>query len=121
MHPTESSSVQEPIIRYAEDIGWTRVSREASDEQRNGGLRYEELLRSKLYEFNPWLPVEYMVPNFSADISGNRGFLAFLRGRTTAFDPNENREKNVMVIDFSKPERNVFEVTDEFAFHNGQF
>lgn len=121
MHPTESSSVQEPIIRYAECIGWARVPRETSDERRNGGLRYEELLRSKLYEFNPWLPAEYAIPNFSADISGNRDFLAFLRGRTTAFDPKEKREKNVIVIDFSNPEKNVFEVTDEFSFHNGQF
>lgn len=121
MHPTESSSIQEPIIRYAESIGWTRVPRETSDERRNGGIRYEEFLRAKLYEFNPWLPSEYAVPNFSADISGNRDFLAFLRGRTTAYDPKENREKNVIVIDFSNPKGNVYEVTDEFAFHNGQF
>jgi len=127
MKPTESKSVQERIIKYATEAGWRYVSRSESDERRGGGeeykteLFYRDLLNAKLREFNPWLPQKYTFPTPSPKIEGNRQVLLALRGQSTAYDEKEKRERNVILIDFAHPERNVFEVTDEFSFSNSRF
>jgi len=127
MKPTESKSVQNRIIGYAEGVGWKYVPREESDKRRGDELSYKELLFynrlliDKLYEFNPWLPSNYIIPSFSPNIDGSRQALAFLRGETTAYDEQEKRERNVIVINFNQPDKNTFEVTDEYSFSNGRF
>jgi type I restriction enzyme R subunit len=127
MKPTESKSVQERIIKYVTEAGWRYVSRSESDERRGGGeeykteLFYRDLLNAKLREFNPWLPQKYTFPTPSPKIEGNRQVLLALRGQSTAYDEKEKRERNVILIDFAHPERNVFEVTDEFSFSNSRF
>ena len=125
MKPTELSSVQKPIIEYATQLGWQYLRREASDARRGDELAYKSLpyyrsiLMAKLREFNPWLPINYCLPNVMPNIKGNDQMLRALRGQSTAYDENEKRERNVVVIDFANPERNVFEVTDEFSFSKG--
>jgi type I restriction enzyme R subunit len=47
--------------------------------------------------------------------------LEFLRNRGKFFDPNENRERDLILIDYEDPSRNVYEVTEEWAFHNGHY
>lgn len=129
MKPTESKSVQKPIIKYVsqEQIGWTYIPREESDNRRGSEMFYKnlpyyhKLLLDKLYEFNPWLPTGYVLPDFRSRIDGNKEALLFLRGQTTAYDEREKRERNVKVIDFANPKKNVFEVTDEFSFSNGRY
>lgn len=82
---------------------------------------YTKILAAKLREFNPWLPEKYVLPTPMPKIEGNRQILLALRGETTAYDEAEKRERNVQVIDFTYPERNVFEVTSEFSFSNGRY
>ena len=55
------------------------------------------------------------------DIYGNREFVEHLRNRGKFFDHEENRERDLILIDYDQPENNVFEVTEEFAFHNGHY
>jgi type I restriction enzyme R subunit len=54
---TEQSTVQNPLIRYAEDVGWVRVS--ASEalllRKGDGGLLFNRVLEDKLIELNPGL------------------------------------------------------------------
>lgn len=127
MKPTESKSVQQRIIKYATEIGWRFVSRSESDERRGGGeeykteLFYRDVLNAKLREFNPWLPKEFTLPTPLPKIDGNRQILLALRGQSTAYDEKEKRERNVAFIDFAHPDRNVYEVTDEFTFSNSRF
>ena len=47
-------------------------------------------------------------------IEGNRDALTWLRGEQSVFVPEENRERNVRLIDFAHPENNIFQVTDEW-------
>ena len=82
---------------------------------------YHELLNAKLREFNLWLSDSYTLPLPAPKIEGNRQILLALRGQTTAYDERELRERNVKVIDFENPDRNVFEVTSEFSFSNGRY
>lgn len=127
MKPTESKSVQERIIKYVVKIGLRYVSRSESDARRGdefgykGQVYYSNVLNAKLREFNPWLPKNYSLQIPAPKIEGNRQVLLALRGQSTAYDEKEKRERNVTVIDFVHPERNIFEVTDEFAFSNSRF
>ncbi|MFA5067511.1 MAG: HsdR family type I site-specific deoxyribonuclease [Candidatus Izemoplasmatales bacterium] len=136
MKPTESKSVQDRIIKYATEIGWRYVGRDESDARRSAGDEtiandgddaykkqpyYLDVLMPKLREFNPWLPKNFSLPVMLPKIEGNRQMLLTLRGQSTAYDENERRERNVTVIDFENPERNLFEVTDEFSFSNGRY
>ena len=49
-----------------------------------------------------------------ASIEGNRDALGWLRGEHSVFVPGENRERNVRLIDYAEPDRNVFQVTTEW-------
>lgn len=119
--PTEAQSVQARILKYASQVGWKVVPRNEADVRRGDGLYFADLAISKLRGFNSWLPAQYTLPIYSADISGNRDFLAFLRGQKTAYDERENRERNITVINFADPSQNVYEVTDEFSYSNSHY
>jgi type I restriction enzyme R subunit len=127
MKPTELKSVQERIIKYAVEAAWQYIPRSESDKRRGDNetykseLYFRDVLNTKLREFNPWLPKNYSLPIPTPRIEGNRQVLLALRGQSTAYDENEKRERNVVVIDFVNPERNVFEVTDEFSVSNGRY
>jgi type I restriction enzyme R subunit len=45
-------------------------------------------------------------------MAGNRDALGRLRGEDSVFVPAERRERNVALIDFDHPDRNLFQVTD---------
>ncbi|MDE2188814.1 MAG: HsdR family type I site-specific deoxyribonuclease, partial [Patescibacteria group bacterium] len=127
MKPTELKSVQERIIKYAVEAGWRYVPRLESDKRRGNEetykseLYYRDALNAKLREFNPWLPENYSLSVPAPKIEGNRQVLLTLRGQSTAYDENEKRERNITVVDFANPDRNVFEVTDEFSISNGRY
>ena len=55
------------------------------------------------------------------NIYGNREFIDYLRNRGKFFDHEENREHDLLLIDYDDSARNVFEVTEEWAFHNGHY
>ena len=125
---TESSTVQSPLIRYAEEAGWTPVSvaEALSLRQGEGGLLFGRVLAEKLVEFNPGFITEEKtvdvirrIESVRNTIEGNAEVLAWLRGEQSQYDEAERRERNVTVIDFENPDRNVFHVTDEWTYANG--
>ena len=144
MKPGEHKTVQARILKYAQDVGWTFVSRPEAEERRADfpvrqsrqdagrnaraplSLFFDDLLDAKVRKFNPRYTetkgdLISRFGNFRANIYGNREFVDYLRNQGKFFDPEENRERDLILIDYDNPERNVFEVTEEWAFHNGHY
>lgn len=139
MKPGEHKTVQARILAYAEAIGWTFVSQKEAEQRRGFDaetplkdrakgrtLFFEDLLDAKVREFNPRyaeaagaLPGKFR--HLHTDIYGNREFVEHLRNRGKFFDHEEKRERDLILIDYEQPERNVYEVTEEFAYHNGHY
>ena len=137
--PSEHKTVQARILKYAEAIGWTIVPREEAelrrgfdpevppnDRAKGCSLFFNELFDAKVREFNPrYADGKEALPsrfgNFRTNIYGNRDFIEYLRNRGTFFDHEEDRELDLILIDYEEPAYNVFEVTEEWAFHNGHF
>ena len=137
--PGEHKTVQARILGYADAIGWTVVSREEAERRRafdfdippadrakSRSLFFDDLLDAKLREFNPRYAeaASALLGQFRhlhTDIYGNREFVEHLRNRGKFFDHEEKRERDLILIDYDDPERNVFEVTEEWAFHNGHY
>ncbi len=129
--PSEHKTVQARILTYAEAIGWMFVSREEAEQRRGGtpaplSLFFDDLLDAKVREFNPRYaePQGLLLGQFRrlyADIYGNREFVEHLRNRGKFFDADESRERDLILIDYEDPTRNVYEVTEEWAFHNGHY
>jgi type I restriction enzyme R subunit len=137
--PGEHKTVQARILEYAEAIGWTFVSREEAEQRRgfdpevppadrakNRSLFFDDLLDAKVREFNPrYAEAEGALlgqfRHLHTDIYGNREFVEHLRNRGKFFDHEEKRERDLILIDYDDPARNVYEVTEEWAFHNGHY
>ncbi len=93
-------------------------------------LFFDDLLIAKVRELNPRYADAKgaLLGSFKrihTDIYGNREFVDYLRNRGKFFDHEEKRERDLSLIDYDDPERppaarrNVYEVTEEWAFHNG--
>ncbi len=126
---SEAGAVKTPLIRYAEEIGWTYVSPSEALLLRKGegGMLFNRILEEKLIELNPGLitpenagEVIKRIESVRNTIEGNAEVLAWLRGEQSIDDPSENRARNVTVIDFMAPDRNVFQVTEEWRYTNGR-
>ena len=126
---SERSSVQEPLLRYATDVGWSRLAQEDALSLRGGesGTLLYPVLRQKLIELNPGVVspenVDAIVARIEGarpSIEGNVEVLAWLRGERTVFVEAEKRQRNVMLIDFERPSHNLFHVTAEWQYTNGQ-
>src|SRR6266545_6054194 len=127
---SERSAVQNPMIRYADAVGWKRIECEDALRRRGGesGLFFADVLQDQLFRLN----AELLEPARASDImrrlhllrptiEGNRDALNWLRGEGSVFLPNENRERNVRLIDFDNIENNIYQVTDEWRHKSTVF
>jgi type I restriction enzyme R subunit len=142
--PTRQSGEIAGRNAHAQEIGWSFVPREEAEERRAGfptrqsgeiagrnahaplSLFFDDLLDAKVREFNPrYTEAEGALlgqfRHFHSDIYGNRDFVEHLRNRGKFFDHEEKRERDLILIDYVEPANNVYEVTEEWAFHNGHF
>jgi type I restriction enzyme R subunit len=138
--PTEHKSVQNRILKYANEIGWTIVSQSEAERRRgfdasaasprekakNASRFFTDILFEKVKQFNPKFKdskedllrlLDLPLPT----IQGNRDFLHYLQGEKTFFSNEENREFNLMLIDYENPANNIFEITEEYYLFNGQY
>lgn len=133
-NPAEYKTVQSRILVYAQEVGWTLVPREEADTRRGvqdgqqtpPSFFFDELLDAKVREFNPdYAEAEGalvgQLRHLHNDIYGNREFIEKLRNRGKFFDHEEKRERDLVLIDYDDPSRNVYEVTEEWSFHNGHY
>lgn len=132
--PGEHKTVQSRVLKYAQEIGWTFVPREVAERRRGfdpdvppkDRAKDASLLDSKIRQFNPRYSdaAGALLGKFRhlhADIFGNREFVDHLRNRGKYLDQEENRERDLILIDYDNSANNVFEVTEEFACHNGHY
>ena len=97
-----------------------------ADHARDRSLFFDDLIDAKVREFNPrYAKTEgALLGHFlhlHIDICGNRKLFEHLRNRGKYFDHGEKRERDLILIDYDDPIRNVYEVTQEVAFHNGRY
>jgi type I restriction enzyme, R subunit len=126
---TEKPTVQDPIVKYADEIGWRVVPQEEALSLRKGesGPLFYRVLEQKLIELNPGLVcrenVDDIIHRMEAvrnNIEGNAEILSWLRGEQAIYDENEKRRRNVTVVDFARAGRNLFQVTSEWQYTNGR-
>ena len=121
---SERSAVQNPMLEYADKIGWKSVSRSEAMQMRHGetGLYFIDVLKTQLMKLNSGMldesrcgEIMRQLTFLGSTLEGNRDALSWLRGERSIFVPDENRERNVTLIDFENPDNNLFHVTDEWT------
>lgn len=122
---SEGASVQYPLIRHAEDIGWHFLPRDEALRKRGGedSPFFRDELRSALLRLNPGVVSDDNVDAVIAELEsvpptmeGNRTLLEWMRGNRTVYVEHEGRRRNVTLIDFTNtPGNNVLQVTDEWV------
>ena len=126
---SERRVVQNPLIRYAEEAGWTYLSPEDALRLRHGPDQplLQDVLITQLQRLNSGVvtsaeqaaEVIARLVRIRPDIEGNREAWEYLKGLKTVFVQAERRERNLRLLDPQQVEANTFHVTDEFRFHSG--
>ena len=119
---TEAGVVQFPMVRHAEEIGWTSLPPQTALGKRGGqaGMLFRGELEATLRRFNPWMTEEAVrsavetIEAIPPTIEGNREMLAWLRGERQWYDEAEARHRRVRLIDFDTPAANTLHVTWEW-------
>ena len=121
---SERATVQDPMLKYADEIGWTSISALEARQMRRGdtGLYLIDPLKAQLIKLNRGVLDESRCDEIVRQLNllrptleGNQDALSWLRGERSIFVPDENRERNVTLIDFENPDNNLFHVTDEWT------
>jgi type I restriction enzyme, R subunit len=118
----EGGSVQFPMVRHAEEIGWAAIAPQVAFQKRGGeaGLYLRDELEAKLLSFNRWLTPDTArsiierLEAASATIEGNREILSWMRGERSVYDEGEKRYRRVTLINFDTPSNNTLHVTWEW-------
>ncbi len=121
---SERAAVQDPMLEYADEIGWKSVSRLEATQKRGGntGLYFIDILKTQLMKLNGGILDETRCGEIVRQLNllrptleENQDALSWLRGERSIFVPDENRERNVTLIDYDTPDNNLFQVTDEWT------
>jgi len=125
---SERSAVQEPMLKYADEIGWQSISSSEVMQMRGGDtavLYFPDILKAQLLKLNKGViddsncaDVLRQLGLLNATLEGNQEALLWMRGEKSTFVADENRERNVTLIDFDNPDNNLFHVTDEWEQQN---
>ncbi|MDI6851384.1 MAG: HsdR family type I site-specific deoxyribonuclease [bacterium] len=126
---SERKAVQNPFLRYAQEVGWKYLPPEEALRLRGG--EDSPILRTVLIEqlqrLNPGAvdsvaKAEEIIARLvrvRPNIEGNLEAWEYLKGLKTVFVEAERREKNIRLIDPKNVEANTFHITDEFRFISG--
>ena len=125
---SERSAVQEPMLKYADEIGWQSISPLEAMRKRGGdtaALYFADVLKAQLLKLNTGIvdgsncaDVLRQLGLLNATLEGNQEALLWMRGEKSTFVSSENRERNVTLIDFENLDNNLFHVTDEWEQQN---
>lgn len=125
---SERSAVQEPMLKYANEIGWQSVSQSKAMGMRGGdtaALYFFDVLKAQLLKLNDGIlddsncaEVMRKLGLLNATLAGNQEVLLWMRGEKSTFVASENRERNVTLIDFENLDNNLFHITDEWEQRN---
>ncbi|MFN7882557.1 MAG: type I restriction endonuclease, partial [bacterium] len=120
---SEAGTVQFPMVKHAQEIGWTPLTPEVAKQKRGGeaGMLLRDELETKLTEFNPWLTAEAVrsiietLDAIPATVDGNREMLMWLRGERGWYDEAEKRHRRVQLVNFENIDVNAFHVSWEWT------
>jgi len=127
---SESYAVQNPLVRYATEAGWTYLSRDEALRLRRGEdspilwdvfIEQAQRLNPGYVDHNEAEEAGKRLVRVPPRVEGNLEAWEYLRGLKTVFVPQEHRERNLKLVDFMDVQANTFHVTDEFAFSNGSY
>ena len=119
----ERAAVQNPMLKYATEIGWEFISASEAMEKRSDdtGLYFADVLDTQLIKLNRGIlntagceEIIRQLDLLRSTLEGNRDALSWLRGERSIFVQSENRQRNGTLIDFETPDNNLFHVTDEW-------
>ncbi len=124
---SEKRAVIEPLIRYAQGVGWKYLSVEEVQSLRlnNTNCILDKVFVPKIIELNPFLSQDHAyqiikdLENLRTDVEGNMTAWQFLKGEKSLYIEKEKRERNIKLIDTQNIHRNTFHITEEFNFTNG--
>lgn len=125
--PSEASTVQRPLVRYATQVSWEYLKPEDALALRRGetGIVLHDVLVDQLLTLNTGVVdpegAERVVRDLITvrpTIEGNLDAWEMLLGLGTIFVEAEKRERNVTLL-HPDPAKNVFHVTQEMRFSNG--
>ena len=98
---SERSAVQEPMLKYADEIGWARVSRSQAMQMRGGSpaaLYFVDVLKLQLLKLNKGIvddincaDVMRKLGLLKPTLEGNQEALSWMRGKESTFVANEPR------------------------------
>lgn len=115
------------MLKYAHEVGWEYINPLEALRFRGSekGLYFSDVLKAQLLLINPGVidagrasEIIRKLNLLRPSLEGTQDALSWLRGEQSVFVPEENRERNVQLIDFDSPDRNIFQVTDEWQ-HQG--
>ncbi len=127
---SEKSIVQDPLVKYASQIGWTYLNRDEAVALRGGegGLFFYNILKEQLIKLNKGIvnnekanEIIKKLENVKNSIEGNQEILQYLKGEKSVYSDKDKRELNIRFIDFEELKNNEFHVTDEWQYTNGKF
>jgi len=127
---SERKIVQEPLIKYARQIGWAYLIRDEAVTLRQGeaGLFFYNILKEQLMNLNKGIinnekanEIIKRLGNVKSSIEGNQEILQYLKGEKSVYYERDKRELNIRFIDFGNINNNQFHVTDEWQYTNGKF
>jgi type I restriction enzyme R subunit len=112
--------------------GFDRHAATPEEQARHASLFFGDLLHGKVHAFNPKYKdaegaLVGTLQRLHSDIYGNREFLSYLRNQKTFFSSDDDRELDLILIDYGdlarapNEWRNRYEVTEEFVVHNGRY
>ena len=125
---TESATVQDPLVRYAGEIGWEIVpqSEAVSLRKGEGGMFFYNLLEETLLRLNPGVitpenvdDVIRRLEGVRNSIEGNAEILAWLRGERSVHVAAEKRQRQVRLVDYENVGQNIFQVSPEWEYTSG--
>ena len=126
---TEKSSVQNPILEYAQQIGWSYLTTDDALRLRGGetGLILRQIFSSQVIKLNSDFAnletaniiIKRLENSITTDIEGNQKAWEHIIGNGTVFVPEERRDRNIKLLDYEDPSRNQYHITDEMSFSNG--
>lgn len=121
---SERSAVQEPMLNYADEIGWQYIPSSDARRMRGGNTTaryFTDVLKTQLLKLNKDVvddsncdDVMRRLNLIKSTLEGNQNALSWMHGRESIFVHTENRQRNVTLIDFENPDNNLFHVTDEW-------
>ena len=122
---SERSAVQDPLLKYANEIGWQYISPSDARRMRGGNTSaryFTDVLKAQLLKLNKDVvddsncdDVMRQLNLLKSTLEGNQDALSWMHGRESTFVHSENRQRNVTLIDFENPDNNLFHVTDEWV------